>query len=80
MSESASEIIALLPVGIGAPLAVAFAVALLFRFIYPALRSAGHDDRLPFSKAVQLACSTFAISTIAVMLFLFALILYRLVQ
>ena len=51
MSESASEIIALLPVPIGAPLVVALVVALIFRFVNPALRSAAHDDRMPFSKS-----------------------------
>ena len=80
MSESASEIIALLPVGIGAPLAVAFAVALIFGFIYPGLRSAAHDDWMPLPKAVRWACWTFVMGTIATILFLFGLTLYRLFQ
>ena len=80
MSESASEIIALLPVPIGAPLVVAFAVALIFKLVYPAFRSAAHDDRMPFSKAVQWAYGAFVMGTIATILFLIGLTLYRLLQ
>lgn len=80
MSESASEIIALLPVPIGAPLVVALVVALIFRFVNPALRSAAHDDRMPFPKAVQWAYGAFVMGTIATILFLIGLTLYRLLQ
>ena len=80
MGELVPEIVALLPVGIGAPLVVAFVVALIFRFISPALRSAAHDDRMPLPKAVQWAHLALAMSTIATILFLFGLTLYRLFQ
>ena len=77
MNELAPEIIPLLPEEIGAPLAVAFVVALIFGLVYPALRAAEHDDRMPFPQAVQWARWTFAMSTIAAILFLIGLTLYR---
>ena len=80
MGELVPEIVALLPVGIGAPLVVAFAVALILRCTYPVLRSAAHDDRMPFPKAVQWAYGAFVMGMIATILFLIGLTLYRLLQ
>ena len=80
MSESASEIIALLPVPIGTPLVVALAVALIFGLVNPALCAAVYDDRMPFQKAVQWAYGAFVIGTIATIMFLVGLTLYRVLQ
>ena len=80
MNELVPEIIPLLPVEISTPLVVALVVALIFGLVYPALRAAEHDDRMPFPQAVQWARWTFAMSAIAVILFLVGLALYRLFQ
>ena len=80
MAELASEIIALLPLPLVAPLATALVLALVFRTIFPGLRSAAHDDRMPLPRVMRYAHWVFVVSTVVSIIFLMVLTLCRLLQ
>ncbi len=78
MAGLASEIIALLPLSLVAPLVTALVLALVFRTIFPRLQSAVHDDRMPLLRVVRYAYWVFVVSTVVGIIFLMGLTLYRL--
>ena len=78
MAGLASEIIALLPLSLVAPLVTALVLALVFRTIFPRLQSAVHDDRMPLLRVVRYAYWVFVVSTVVSIIFLMGLTLYRL--
>ena len=78
MAGLASEIIALLPLSLVAPLGTALVLALVFRTIFPRLQSAVRDDRMPLPRVVRYAYWIFVVSTVVSIIFLMGLTLYRL--